>query len=367
MLTRTQTRSNQKTNLEELIPPFIDKLPDLLSELQLEFRVEQNRITSTCPIHDGDNKGALNLYTDEEKKLGNWKCWTNGCERKYGTNFFGFIIGLLTKQYNRPVEFKEALSWLIKYLKFDNIQFNKNSNVDSYSDFNRIVDIVKEKKEPPPEYIEECVSKLIIPSQYYVDRGYKKETLEYFQVGLCAEKGHNMFTRTVVPVFNCEKTGLVGIVARSTQPKCPKCSLFHFANRECPKNDLETFWGQKWINSKGFRKSHYLYNHWNLGPTDTVVLVEGQGDVWRLYEAGIKNCVGMFGCRLSNEQTALLDSLGVMNLIVALDSDKAGLEGKEDIVKRCSRYYNIKCIELPNKDFGDMSIDEVKQLWEKIF
>ena len=51
----------------------------------------------------------------------------------------------------------------------------------------------------------------------------------------------------------------------------------------------------KWLHSKGFKKSSYLYGY-NVAKDDimkkgTIVLVEGQGDVWRMHEAGVTNTV----------------------------------------------------------------------------
>ena len=89
-------------------------------------------------------------------------------------------------------------------------------------------------------------------------------------------------------------------------------------------------------------------------------MVVGQGDVWRLYEAGIYNCLGMFGCNLTDEQIFQLEKMEIMNLYLALDNDEAGINARDKITKKLQRYYNIQHIPIDGKDIGDMNINEVK-------
>ena len=109
-----------------------------------------------------------------------------------------------------------------------------------------------------------------------------------------------------------------------------------------------------------------MYNYWNakehIKRTGVAILVEGQGDVWRLDEAGYYNACGMFGCELSEEQMVILEKSGAMTLWVLTDSDKAGIEAREKIRKRCARLYNVKFIDLKNKDIGETPIEEIKEL-----
>ena len=50
--------------------------------------------------------------------------------------------------------------------------------------------------------------------------------------------------------------------------------------------------------------------------TRTALLVEGQGDVWRMHEAGLINTVGMFGSSLSDAQARILETSGALNIVV---------------------------------------------------
>ncbi len=124
----------------------------------------------------------------------------------------------------------------------------------------------------------------------------------------------------------------------------------------------------KWLHSKGFSSGQHLYGVWltqeNVQKTRTIVLTEGPCDVWRLYEAGIENCAALYGGNLTPSKHVLLDRLGVMNIILMLDNDKAGTEYAERISHEYSHLYNIRMVKLPPpaKDVGEMTIDQIKRL-----
>ena len=83
-----------------------------------------------------------------------------------------------------------------------------------------------------------------------------------------------------------------------------------------------------------------------------------------MYEAGIYNVLGLFGCELSDTKFDILNSFGVMNIILALDSDDAGKNATSKIKNRISSYFNVETIDLPNKDIGEMSILETKSCFK---
>ena len=92
-----------------------------------------------------------------------------------------------------------------------------------------------------------------------------------------------------------------------------------------------------------------------------LILVEGQGDVIRLWEAGIKNVVGMFGSKISDSQEFLIQKTGVSNIVIAADNDEAGKACTGDIIERLKYLFNISILKLSKNDIGDMSIDEINQ------
>ena len=168
--------------------------------------------------------------------------------------------------------------------------------------------------------------------------------LKEFDVGFCSSPNKPMFGRTVFPVYDRTNTGMIGAVGRSTEKNPPK----------------------KWINSKGFHSGSSLYGYGKAFPqikkTRSVILVEGQGDVLRMYESGIMNCVGLFGCKMTEQQSILLEEASVDNIILALDGDEAGTKGIDSIVGKYSKIFNIIQITLPSNDIGDLEIEEVNEM-----
>ena len=117
--------------------------------------------------------------------------------------------------------------------------------------------------------------------------------------------------------------------------------------------------------SSPFKKTEYLYNYDNAvdlaKEKSALFLVEGQGDVWRLYEAGVKNAVGLFGKDISNHQLSLLVSTGASTVVVLTDNDQAGREGRMKIQRELSRMFNLIYPPMPKKDIGDTSIKKIQK------
>ncbi|MEN6622496.1 MAG: toprim domain-containing protein, partial [Smithella sp.] len=120
-----------------------------------------------------------------------------------------------------------------------------------------------------------------------------------------------------------------------------------------------------WVNSKGFKTSYNLYGLWiakhYIEKTNRVYLVEGQGDVWRMNEAGIKNTLGIFGADLSEYQLSLLEKMPILDVVVLTDMDDAGRKAANRIVNKCGRRFNYSIPELPTKDVGEMTIEQIEE------
>lgn len=175
-------------------------------------------------------------------------------------------------------------------------------NIQDYSMKTESAKIVntflKERKLLEGKVVRKSVrEKLTIPATYYLKRGYKPDILDKYDVGMCATQGKEMFGRIVVPVYDDNYKYMIGCLGRSIHEKCPKCNKCHSSNRNCPSNPIEELWASKWKNSKNFKAENYLYNFWfskqHIKESKTVVIVEGQGDVWRLEEAGVNCSVGV--------------------------------------------------------------------------
>jgi len=320
-----------------------DKLPELLDALKINYGSFENRLTFPCPVHGGDNNEGACIFTDGNKSKGNWVCWTHGCERSHGKNIIGFVKGVLSSRKSKEVSFHTALNFCLSFLNKTLEDIPEEKVSESIFDINKMNEILMRK---PEKYIsgltrEQVISNLDIPSKYYIDRGFLKETLVAFDVGECYNPNKPMANRAVVPIYD-DEYNYIGCVGRAT-------------------NDYTK---PKWLNSKGFKKSFYLYGIWitktHIQRTSTIVLVEGQGDVWRLYEAGVKNCAGIFGSDLSEDQLINLETLGILNVVILTDSDEAGQKAAEGIKNKGGRRFNYYTPTISKKDIGEMTIEEIE-------
>ena len=90
--------------------------------------------------------------------------------------------------------------------------------------------------------------------------------------------------------------------------------------------------------------------------------ITNEHDNWRLYEAGIKNSVGIFGADLSDDQLIALESLSIFNVIILTDADEAGNKAANNIIEKCGRRFNYYRPNIPTKDVGDMTVEQIEHI-----
>lgn len=349
---------------------IISNIHTILDELGIKYKRYNNRLAFPCPIHGGDKSDGVSLFISGNKMQGNWSCWTNHCEEEYGKNIFGFVKAVLSIQTGKDYSFVETLNWFKNICGNDIILEQTIEEKEKSKDIYLINEINKiDEKELGVEKATIRQS-LIFPAKYYLDRGFSKEILDRYDVGLCTTFGKQMYNRAVVPIYDDNHNLMIGCVGRSLLSECPQCKKYHLIDSNCPQSSYEDYLASKWINSKNFNAEKYLYNFWfakdYISLYQTAILIEGQGDVWRLEEADIKIGLGLFGSSVKDSQILKLEKLPIINLIVATDSDAAGEKCKQQIYDRLNRSYNLHMVNLPKKDIGDMSIVETKTFFKPI-
>jgi DNA primase len=175
------------------------------------------------------------------------------------------------------------------------------------------------------------------------ERHFKKETMIEFGVGDCLDKKSPYKYRAVIPIEDHDGIR-VGFIARA----------------------MKDYMEPKFLIEKGFEKKHCLYNYHRAKETaiakSTLFIVEGQGDVWRLWECGVKNVVGLFGKEILPQQEDLINRMGVTRLVILLDHDQPGREAKAKIKRMLGRYYKLYFPDIPTKrDIGQMSPESLKE------
>lgn len=366
--------------LSEITQIIVEDMTILLEYVGIyDIFVYNDRISFSCPIHESDNPESLSVFTTGHTKIGNWKCWTQGCEEEIltdgkprGNSLYGLIRGLLSVKHEREVGFGEAIKTVKDLYGIKSDTIDRKYGDDDYKEKSKFISNTK-VLQPKFHEIKGTLSReevragLVIPSQYFLGRGFDAETLDKYDVGYCDVYGETMYQRAVAPVYDIDHK-LIGQVGRTTKPICTECKFHHDFKRHCPQNDLERKWGRKWINSTGFKADTFIYNYWYAKPhiesTGWAILVEGQGDVWKLEMAGYHIGLGIFGDSLGDYQKLAIDELGALNLLILTDNDKAGMAARNKIGAKCNRYYNCYYMDLPKKDLGEMKPVEIQKFLE---
>lgn len=182
--------------------------------------------------------------------------------------------------------------------------------------------------------------------EYFVKRGFSREVLNEFDVRMYPLPGRTFSGRCIVPLYDQVVRHVVGISARTIYDTQPR-----------------------WIFSDNFPASTSLYglhkSEQLIRQTHTVILVESPGNVWRLWESGICNVVGIWGVNLGTAKTYLLDKMGVMKVVLSLDNDEAGRAATVKIQNELRGIYNTVNKPPPEgvNDIADMSVEDVKELF----
>ena len=326
--------TKQKLDLNKVRDIIFKDIFLLLNDLELDFKTKNNNVFMRCPIHHGDNDHGVSISLSHK----NWRCWTRSCHEDSGTNIFGFIQSMFIER-GQDASFSDVLRYICKLYNIKDTERQESKIEDPYKDFSEIVKIFKDNCTLGRITIEDV--KTCGGSPYFESRGFYTNTLKRFEVEDCLDKNSVMKYRSIIPVRYKEEK--VGFIARATK----------------------SWQSPKYLFSDGFKKTNYLYNYDKALvrslETATLFIVEGQGDVWRMHEAGVANCVGLFGKDVSNKQKELLLKSGATKLVILTDNDQAGRESKIKIQRDLFRSFNLKFPRFYGKDIGDMSIESIQE------
>ena len=366
--------SYDQSQIKLLCDNICEKIESLLNLFHLDYKNNnQNMISMCCPIHEGDNPSAINIYYSGDNYRGNWKCRTHNCEKIFKGSIIGFIRGVLSKQKygwekqgDKTCSFAEALAFSLDFtgLQEDQIVGMSSSEREKQC-FSQIVLKIKQNKEEEKIGIsrEQTKKALQIPSEYYIQRGYSNEILIKYDIGLCDKQNKEMFNRSVSPVYDDTGTRMIGCTGRSIFEKCNECSFFHDPKEQCPEEN-EQWKYCKWKHNLGFKSQNHLYNMWEardyIKESSIAIIVESPGNVWRLEEEEIHNSVAIFGSSLSDRQKIILDSSGAMKLVILTDNDEAGDKASDIIREKCHRTYQIYRPKISKNDIAEMNKEEIK-------
>ncbi len=316
-------------------------MPRILDSFGITYDVRGYYLTSACPAanHAGDRSNQKAFSFDTKKGI--WCCFSHHCNIDSGSDVIGLVRSI------RDCSFIDAVKFLEDAIK------------DDLQDTELLLNVVAKKLNVETNFqISEDRIKFLDRSKlsYYLDKGFSKETLFKFEVGLWLRLGTFMHNCMVFPVRN-ETGKLVGFSGRTIVPEI-----------DWEKFKIKTKWlhGNDYVQCKkgSFHAERILFNFHRAKKFKTIILVEGIADGLKLDMAGIDNWSAIFGTSLSLHQQKLLIENGIKNVCLAMDGDKAGRDAAKKIERLLQNYFNVKIIDLPDgKDPNDFSINELTSMF----
>uniref|UniRef100_UPI003F4C2FA3 DNA primase n=1 Tax=Brachyspira catarrhinii TaxID=2528966 RepID=UPI003F4C2FA3 len=328
---------------------FIEKLNNLLSRVSLvdilrdRYKVIHrggSQYTVQCPFHKDGQETNPSMSVDDSKGI--YKCFTCGAK--------GNVITYLKEKENKS--FKEAVQYLGNRFSVDVSGFfsAKTTQKDKiYLESRRINRIACNffgkslfLKDKNGDYFYKDAEK------YLKSRKIPFSIIKEFKIGYAPPSWNalmNALTENKITVNNMNILGLVSVSKNN-----PNHYYDTFVNRIMfpiinEREEIVGFGGRsidgkepKYLNSKEsliFKKKSSLYGI-NIAKSyimkqDEIMLVEGYMDTIACHKMGIKNVVGTLGTAITEEHAREIKKY-TKNVVLALDSDEAGLKAAKSAI-----------------------------------
>lgn len=307
----------------------VENREELFEMFGLELNDRGTYYNGCCPIHGGDNPTAFSIT----KKDLTWKCWTGNCHMQLGNDIYS-LVRLL-----KGVRFQDAVKIVESAFSGQILDYEMATEVSRNAKF--IDQTLTAQPAKPTYYPEDCLARLDPTHPYLKDRGFTPESLKVFGGGYCGDSKSLFCGRYILPVRDSQR-GLVGFTGRLVDD-LQICDVM-----------------PKWKHEGKLHRHLFGYNvaREAIRESQTIILVEGPLKVMRLWEAGIKNCVAIFGVTLSEEQYKLILESGALTVILALDDDPAGQKGTVALTSKLEKYFYINNWTFPI-DLDKMKVIEI--------
>lgn len=259
-------------------------------------RDDGEELACLCPFHNNSHSPAFYI----NKRTGMWLCFNPNCGKKGSLSTLSQIFGDKKKLVITP----------------------------TLEDIESALEIKDEKKDDWMEALERVSIDWTTRSnvdrlRYMFDRGFREETLRYFEVGFSEKK-----ERIVIPARD-EHYKLAGFIGRSTDPEST----------------------MRYKYSKGFPRKDILWNLQNAKQYFEVVVVEGSLDAMMVHQAGFPNVVATLGATVTDRHIDLL-SRYFSRVYLFGDNDEAGMAMNKRIVDGCPRK-DLWVVRYQDDDYKD--------------
>ncbi len=218
---------------------------------------------------------------------------------------------------------------------------------------------------------------------YLKKRGLNEDTIKDFRLGFAEDSFTSLASflkKSGISGETMEKAGLVVSSPKGHYDRFRSRIMFPifdsagrvvaFSGRIFGKEDDKA---GKYVNSPEtvlYSKSKILYGFdrakQEIRKNDLCVLVEGQMDLIMSHQAGVKNAVALSGTALTEHHLNIISRLA-SNLVVALDSDQAGMSAaKRSVEMALGGGLEVKVADIPEGlDPADLILKSPKE-WTKI-
>jgi DNA primase len=294
-------------------------------------------IRGACPIHRGNNVTAFRFNIEKRT----FACFTKGCQET-GNDIVNLVMKCFGCDFMTAIKYLADLAGInLDLLEIDPAAVEKRE-IKRFMSIEEKMDFYNKLSSEVPEDMAKLF--MLNRDNYYIDRGFSEEILDYFEVG----KAYDAYgvSRATIPVRD-DVCRLVGILGRRTDCDDPPKFI--------PIDDSLTF-----------DKSKILYNMCSAKSAidstaaKSVIIVEGFTDVWNLVRHGFLNTVAVMTARVLEPQVQILSKY-CLTVCLMLDGDTAGQEGTVKSKKLLEQGFKVKVIPVPDgKDPGNMTINETQ-------
>lgn len=358
----TNTQLLSKAKIEGVRRLAHQNLRVILKQFNFQGDDLGSRITGCCPIPHSegntpnDNRNAFSW--DFTRQM--WQCFSHRCHNINGSDVFALICSV------RKCSFRDAVQWVLDVVEMG---IDEVKELDP-EEAERLAQVIRKRSElVKHSRMEDDLMRHLKPSTYFQDRGFSDKVVQEFG---CGGEWHKARTygehRVVVPVYDPMDGYLIAFTCRllddshieTWRPKW--CHALNFA--EIRKKSSER------TDEERFHASSVLYNlhraKQHMGPDKTLIVVEGPGDVMRLWEAGIKNVVAVLGTAFGKHHRTLMHKVGCSRVVSVLDGDEAGTKGQNMVRKMCEGYFEFRSVSLPaGKDPGDHDPGQLRMIFKE--
>lgn len=342
--------------------------PHIIDDIMQTARIEEVIGEFVQLKRAGSNLKGLSPFTDEKtpsfvvspaKQI--FKCFSTG---KGGT----VVSFLMEKEH---FSYPEALRWLAdKYgIQVPEDEPATEEELAAISERESLHIINEFARDHFKERLHSNDEGKKIGLSYFIERGFRPEIIEKFELGYCLNNGNDFTTSALEKGYKLEYLERVGL----TKTKDDRQFDFFRGRVMFPIHSVSGrilgFGGRtlftdkkiaKYFNSPEsiiYNKSEILYGlHFSKGDIikyDNCFLCEGYTDVISMFQAGIQNVVSSSGTSLTREQIRLVKRY-TKNITILYDGDAAGIKASfRGIDLVLEEGMNVKVVLFPEGEDPD--------------